>query len=111
VRGTDNQTGKALSGFDHLKQSIRDILSTPIGTRVMLRDYGSRLFELVDAPLNRGTIVEIYVATIEALVKWEPRLRVSRVIAESITGGKITLTLEGTYLPNGQPVTLEGIVV
>lgn len=111
MRGTDNQTGKALAGLDHLRQSIRDILGTPLGTRVMLRDYGSRLFELVDAPLNRGTIVEIYVATIEALAKWEPRIAVSRVIAETITAGKITLTLEGTYLPNGQPITVDGIVI
>lgn len=111
MRGTNNTTGKELSGLDHLRQSIRDILSTPLGTRVMLRDYGSRLFQLVDAPLNRGTIVEIYVATIEALAKWEPRISISRVVAESITAGKITLTLEGTYLPNGKPITVDGIIV
>lgn len=77
----------------------------------MLRDYGSRLFELVDAPINRGTIVELYVATIEALQKWEPRISVSRVFAESVKEGKITMTLEGTYLPTGELVTFEGLVI
>lgn len=77
----------------------------------MLRDYGSRLFELVDAPLNRGTIVDIYVATVEALQKWEPRIAISRVLATAISAGTITLTIEGTYLPNGQPVTVAGIVI
>ncbi len=31
-----------------VEDSIRDILSTPIGSRVMLPEYGSRLFELID---------------------------------------------------------------
>ena len=31
MRGMSSDTGKALSGLDHLKQSIRDILTTPLG--------------------------------------------------------------------------------
>ncbi len=111
MRGTESTSGKAITGLDHLRQSIRDILTTPIGSRVMLRDYGSRLFDLVDAPINRQTIVDIYAATVEALAKWEPRIAVSRVFANSVEPGRITLSLEGTYLPNGQPVLMDGIVV
>jgi len=111
VRGTNSTTGKPLSGLDHLRQSIRDILTTPLGSRVMLRDYGSRLFDLVDAPINRQTIVDIYAATVEALAKWEPRIAVSRVFATSVQPGQITLSLEGTYLPNGQPVVMDGLVI
>ena len=111
MRGMSSDTGKALSGLDHLKQSIRDILTTPLGSRVMLRDYGSRLFDLVDAPMNRGTIVEIYVATIEAIRKWEPRVEITRVIAQDISPGKITIGLDGVYLPTGTPLTLDGMVV
>lgn len=111
MRGTESTTGKALSGLDHLRQSIRDILTTPIGSRVMLRDYGSRIFDLVDAPINRQTIVDIYAATVEALAKWEPRIAVTRVYATSAEPGRITLSLEGNYLPNGQPVLMDGIIV
>ncbi|NBO96416.1 MAG: phage baseplate protein, partial [Betaproteobacteria bacterium] len=39
--GINAQTGQPLAGIDHLRQSIRDILTTRIGTRVMRRDYGS----------------------------------------------------------------------
>lgn len=77
----------------------------------MLRDYGSRLFELVDAPLNRSTLIELYVATIEALQKWEPRIAIARVFASSVADGKVTLELEGVYLRTGQPVTVDGIVL
>ena len=112
MRGTNAITGKALSGLDHLKQSIRDILSTPIGTRVMRRDYGSRLYELIDAPLTRKTIVELYAATVEALMRWEPRIQVQRVTADEISEyGRVSITLEGLYTPTGEPILVDGIVV
>ena len=109
--GIDASTGKALGGIDHLRQSIRDILTTPVGTRVMRREYGSRLFQLVDAPMNRGTLLNIYTAAIEAIERWEPRFRVSKVVASSAAPGSVTLDVTGEYLPDGVPVTLDGIVV
>ena len=111
MNGTNATTGKSLSGIDHLRQSITDILTTQIGSRVMRRDYGSRLYQLVDAPLNRTTLLELYAATAEALMTWEPRLSVSQVSAESGDSGSVTLTITGTYLPDGSEVTLDGIVV
>ncbi len=124
--GTNNQNGKDLTGLAHLRQSVRDILTTPIGTRVMRREYGSRLFELLDAPLTPGTLTEIYAAAAEALARWEPRLRVARIRAsEAVEGntpaqgsdagglakGKISIDLEGVYLPDGEPVRIEGLVI
>lgn len=104
-------TGATLDGIAHLRQSITDILTTPIGSRVMRRDYGSRLFELVDAPMNRGTLVAIYAATAEAIAKWEPRFVVKHVKATNAAAGRVTLSLTGTYQPNGQPVTMDGVIV
>ena len=117
--GTDAVTGKELTGLAHLRQSVRDILTTPVGTRVMRREYGSRLFELLDAPLTPGTLTEIYAAAQDALRRWEPRLRVERIRATPAQGssaggraeGKILIDLEGVYLPDGEPVRLEGLEV
>ena len=111
MRGTSAITGKTLDGLAHLRQSIRDILTTPVGSRVMRREYGSRLFDLVDNPLNDQTLVEIFAATAEAILRWEPRLRVTRVQAQALEQGKISIDLEAIYLPEGQPVFLDGIVV
>ena len=98
--GTNNQNGRDLTGLAHLRQSVRDILTTPIGTRVMRREYGSRLFELLDAPLTPGTLT---------------RLRVDRIKATAaqgrLDGGKVLIDLEGVYLPDGEAVRIEGIVV
>lgn len=111
MNGTDATTGKPLSGIDHLRQSIADILRTPIGTRVQRRDYGSRLFELLDAPTNQSTLIDMYAATAEALATWEPRISVTKVSVESVSEGQLIIGLEGDYLPSGKPVTLSGIVV
>lgn len=112
MRGINAITGKALSGLDHLRQSVRDILTTPLGSRVMLRDYGSRLFELVDAPVNSSTLMELYAATIEALAKWESeRIDIANVQIQSVVDGRVTLSLQGVYKENGQPILLDGIVV
>ena len=87
------------------------ILATPLGSRVMRRDYGSRLFALIDAPMNRGTLVQIYAAVIEALQRWESRIVVERVTASRAAPGSITLDIRGTYLPEGRPILLDGIEV
>lgn len=111
MEGMSADTGKELSGIDHLRQSVREILTTPRGSRVMRRDYGSDLFRLVDAPMNASTLLDIYAATAAALIRWEPRLRLRRVRAESAEPGRVVIGLTGDYLPNGQEITLEGIEV
>ena len=111
MRGTDSNTGKPLAGIDHLRQSVRDILTTPIGSRVMRRAYGSQLFRLVDAPTNRSTVMDIVAATAEAIQRWEPRFRVTNVQAAMPSPGVITLDITGVYLPDGRTVVLEGIEV
>ncbi len=111
MNGIDATNGKSLSGLDHLRQSIIDILTTPIGTRVMRREYGSRLFDLIDRPMNRETIIEIYAAAAEAIDRWEPRFKLERVQAVSVEPGRVELELTGDYVPNGQKITLEGVVI
>lgn len=111
MKGTNAATGAPLDGLDHLRQSIRDILTTPIGTRVMRRAYGSRLPYLVDAPMNRGTLLDLYAATVEALEAWEPRISVQQVTATSAQPGRVELSITGEYLPDGETITIDGIVV
>lgn len=111
MNGMNAITGKAMSGIEHLRQSVNDILATPLGSRVMRRDYGSRLPFLVDAPMNRATLLQIYMATAEALHRWEPRIRVRRVSASAADEGRVELNIAGEYLPDGKRISLEGIVV
>lgn len=107
-------TGQAIQGLAHLRASVADILSTPIGSRVMRRSYGSRLSELLDQNLNALTIAQVYAATADALRRWEPRLKVSQVQVEAssdLASGKLEITVIGEYLPDGKAVTLAGLFV
>ena len=112
MAGMSRDNGEALGGFDHLRQSIQDILTTPIGTRVHRRDYGSRLPRLVDRPINNSLVAEMVAATAEALDRWEPRLKLEKINIDSVSAdGQISLSLVGYYLLNGARVEIEGLVV
>ncbi len=104
-------TGKKISEIAHIKQSIANILSTPIGSRVMRRDYGSRLFERIDQPINGELIAEIYSDIVEAISTWEPRFEVEQVTLQSIDKGKIVIDLEGSFVKDGQKIVLENISI
>lgn len=57
--GMNRDTGAALSDIEHILQSVRDILLTPLGSRVMRRDYGSLLSALIDQPQNEALRLHI----------------------------------------------------
>ena len=111
MRGVSSENGQYLSDLEHLKQSLVNILTTPIGTRVMCRDYGSRLFELVDQPINRELIPRIYAAVAEAIDKWEPRFKLEKITINSIKEGKIALSLSGKYLITQEKIVLENLII
>nr|BDD44936.1 bacteriophage protein [Coxiellaceae bacterium] len=112
MAGMNQHTGKSLTGLAHLQQSIQDILTTPIGSRVMRHDYGSRLFDLIDQPVTPSLTLAIYAATAEAIAKWEPRLLLNNVKLVTQQSGCITLSLTGmasaqlTHPDSDQAVTL-----
>jgi phage baseplate assembly protein W len=65
-----------------IEQSILVILGTARGERVMRPDFGSRLRELVFAPLNSSTRALAARYVTEALTTWEPRVEVLGVRVE-----------------------------
>jgi len=73
----------ALTSDDNeVEQSIRIILGTMPGQRVMRPEFGCRIHELVFAPNNAATagLAIRYIG--EALGRWEPRLTLKRVDVE-----------------------------
>ena len=110
MSGMNRHNGLAVDAMTHLRQSIQDILTTPLGTRVGRREYGSRLPDLVDLPMSAELKIDIASASSEALDRWEPRFVLTRVsVAAASALGKISLGIEGTYL--GNPVTIDGVLV
>lgn len=102
--GVDRRTGQPSTGLDHLKQSIEDILTTPLGSRRMRPDYGSNLRRFVDLPVNEGWKSAVQAEVARALGRWEPRVKLERVKVVSVVDGQIGLQLTGQYLGNSAVV-------
>ena len=112
MNGVNNRTGKRLSGADHLRQSVSDILTTPVGSRVLVRDYGSDLFSLVDNPRDDLTRLRIIAASATALARWDTRLKVTRVLVSFPEGESgFVLDIEGINKETNLPMSTGGIPI
>lgn len=103
----NRQTGSTLTELEHIAQSVQDILTTPIGTRIARREYGSLLPELIDQPQNEATRLRLFAATAMALMNWEPRISLSRVqlFITGLSGGA-ELDIEGVLVDRNKPFNL-----
>lgn len=70
------------NGLDRIRESIVDILSTRVGTRFFLPEYGSLIEELLFEPSDMLVIDAAKEYSMMALERWEPRIDVSSVDAE-----------------------------
>lgn len=101
-------TGSSISELQHIKQSIQDILTTPLGSRVMRRDYGSSIFELIDQPQTPSLRLQLMAAVVTALTHWEPRIKINEV--EVVSGGingALQFNLTAEHVASANRVSLE----
>ena len=103
--GMSRNDGQAIADTDHLRQSVRDILLTPQGSRLARREYGSLLSALIDQPQNPALRLQIMSAVYVALNRWEPRLTLDSITISSNFDGSMVVELTG-HSNNGAPVTL-----
>ena len=68
-----------ITGIDKIQDSIYNILSTKVGERLFLPEFGSRLYMLVFEPNNAifADLADFYIR--DALGKWEKRIQVTDV--------------------------------
>jgi phage baseplate assembly protein W len=62
-----------------VQQSIRIILGTNPGERVMRPDFGAGLNQFVFEPVNQATMNAVSTQVREALIDWEPRITLMEV--------------------------------
>lgn len=103
--GMNAQTGGALTDIDHIRQSVRDILVTPVGSRIARREYGSLMADLIDEGQNEVTKLRVMAATYSALSRWEPRIRLTGITTETSMDGKMVVNLTG-YRADNTPLSL-----
>ncbi|MBB6967878.1 GPW/gp25 family protein [Escherichia coli] len=103
--GMNQKDGKSITDTDHLRQSVRDILLTPQGSRIARREYGSLLSALIDQPQNPALRLQVMSAVYVALSRWEPRITLNSITISSNFDGSMVVELTGQG-NNGAPVSL-----
>ena len=111
--GMDRYTGKVLTGWQHVIQSMLLIFSTRYHERVLRRYVGSFVPHLLGENATDHTITHFYWAIATGIDLWEPNYRIQRVRVgnrydgsnltspEELRAGKLTTAMEGTYRPRG----------
>lgn len=103
----NRQTGTAITTLEHIRQSMADILTTRIGSRVMRREYGSQLVDLIDQPGNPATQLLCYAAIAMAVMRWEPRVRISRVqLSAAAMTGQFQLDVDVQLIDSNEAASL-----
>ncbi|EAT7028930.1 baseplate assembly protein [Salmonella enterica] len=93
-----------LNDADQLWNSVNDILLTPLASRIMRRDYGSLIPDLIDAPENPTTRLQCMSAAVIALTRWEPRIALNSIDIRWLKNGRAEAELSGIITENMQPV-------
>ncbi|MFW5408092.1 GPW/gp25 family protein [Pectobacterium brasiliense] len=93
--GMSRDSGQTLGDLEHIRQSVRDILITPVGSRVMRRNYGSLLSALIDQPQNPAVKLQVMAACYMALLRWEPRITLTAINLTSTFDGKLAVDITG----------------
>lgn len=109
MSGMNRNTGKAIEGIERIQQDIATVLTTPLGSCVMRRDYGSLLFQLLDRPMNAATRLLVAAASAAAINRWVSGVKLTRaVMAVGGANGKTSIEVSGyrTDVPQMPDFTL-----
>jgi phage baseplate assembly protein W len=87
-----------VNGDDNVEQSLRILLLTDLGERVMRSDFGCRAPRLVFAPGSVQSLGLLETTIREAVRDWEPRIDLEDVRAEVDLDDETRVTVNISYL-------------
>lgn len=93
--GMNSNMGKAIADTEHLRQSVKDILITPQGSRIASREYGSLLSTMIDQQKKPALRLQMMSTVYVALMRWEPRLTLNSITMSSSFDGSKVVDLTG----------------
>ena len=82
---------------DDIRQSIRIILGTDQGERVMRPDFGAGLRSFLFGPISSTNLQRIKARVQDALIKWEPRIDVLQVTVTFDASERSKLLIDINY--------------
>ncbi len=107
MTGMCRHTGKPLSGWDHIRQSLDVLFTTRVGTRLERRPFGSSGPNLVDKPITSETVLDHFVSIAEAIDQFEPRVTLDGFgIIEADEGGRASIEVRVAIVETGTTQSL-----
>ena len=97
IMGMCETTGTLISGLDHVKQSLSRIVLTRLGTRTQRRNFGADILPLISSPGNEATRIKAIAIIAKAILKWEPRVKISDIQITVGFDGVCLITLNCSY--------------
>jgi hypothetical protein len=82
----------AEAGVEKLRDNVVHVLFTNLGERVMRRDYGAGLRQLVHDPINDALLSVVQHQVIKGIAQAEPRVEVTAVRVAAHRHGSATMT-------------------
>jgi phage baseplate assembly protein W len=91
-----NASVMMISDVVDIKASLWILFSTSLGERIMLATYGSSLWQKVFTALTTTMANEIRTLIARAILEWEPRIDVERVVVQQLDPlqGRLDITVD-----------------
>ncbi|MBN9047460.1 MAG: GPW/gp25 family protein [Rhizobiales bacterium] len=116
MAGIDRRTGRVIDNLASAYQGVEVILMTRIGSRVMRREFGAGIVELLGRKMTPSLFAAFQSLIATAIDLWEPRFSVRQVIvtgtADDIRLGRAGFQILADYRPRGHlgDTTVERVV-
>lgn len=116
MAGIDRRTGKLLSNLESAYQGVEVTLGTRLASRVMRREFGGGVVELLGRALTPSLFAAWRQLVATAIDLWEPRFKVRRVSysgsVDDVRRGIAAVQIEADYRPKAHlgDFTVERVV-
>lgn len=96
----DPDTGRVATSAnsDKLRENLKQLILTEIGERVMRRDYGGGVWQLVNDPDNSALCAVVQHQIAKNVARWEPRVVLQEVVVTRGDGAEGTLWVNIQYI-------------
>ena len=78
-KGDTSAITALVSGPENISQSLKALLTTNVGERLMHPEYGCGLIQLLFEPIDQRTITKIQNSVTDAILLYEPRVNLLNV--------------------------------
>ncbi|WP_395175515.1 GPW/gp25 family protein [Roseibium alexandrii] len=100
MAGVNAVTGKPLTGFEEVQQSIEKLVTTPQAVRIMREWVGNPGLKLLGENMTRRNILLWYNIIWLLIEVFEPRFRITRFeVTSAERSGELGVRMLGLYRP------------